>query len=101
MMAVVMSGANHGTKQVEKIGSRHPFVACDIVYGQFGVLAEMPLDIVSARNDPSQARIGRPRVVRTIDDEHPHFTTDPLKGGRVWSISRVIGGMGQFLIWHR
>src|SRR6202044_1307941 len=53
------------TQEGVDVGCRHSLLASDVMHGQFGVLNEASLDIVSASDNPQQARIDCRLVIGT------------------------------------
>ena len=67
------------------------------MHGQLGVLNEACLDVVSASDNPQQARVGC-RVVIRILDKHSQFATDALEPCRRHQCHEIIGVTVQPLI---
>jgi len=82
------------------VGSRHSFLAGDVLNGQFGILTQASLDVMRASDNSQQARIGY-RLVIGVLDQHSHFTTHALEA--CWRHQRqdIIGGAVQCLILPR
>ena len=60
------------------------------MHGQLGVLNEACLDIMSASDNPQQARVGRRMVIRILD-KHSHFATDALEACRRRQRNNIVG----------
>jgi len=88
------------TQKGIEVGGRHALLASDMMHGQLGVLDQARLDVVGARKDPEQARIGG-RLVIGILDQHAHFATDALQAYRHRQPQEVIGCVCRCLMLHR
>src|SRR6202023_2015759 len=67
---------------------------------QLGVLDQTRLDVVSARNDSEQARIGWCLVIAILD-QHSHFATGALQAYRHRQSQEIIGCTRRRLMLHR
>jgi len=69
------------------------------MHRQLGVLNKACLDLVSASDNPQQARDGCRMVIRILD-KHSHFTADALEACRRCQLHDIIGFTVQLLIVH-
>ena len=67
------------------------------MHGQLRVLNEPCLDIVSASDNPKQARIGC-GIITGILDQHFHFATDALQPHRCRQCQDLIGRICRLVI---
>jgi len=66
------------TQKGIEVGCRHAFLASDVMHAELGVMDQARLDVVRARKDSEQARIGCHLVIGILD-QHSHFAADALQ----------------------
>ncbi len=69
------------------------------MHGQLGAMDQTCLDVVRARKDSKQARIGCHLVIGILD-QHSHFAPNTLQAHRHRQPQEIIGCIRRFLMPH-